>query len=70
MSIRGIVGERELDELLSMRNIFDEKIQEEIHSKCEKYGVKIESIELKDVILPGNLKEIMTKEIEAKKRAK
>jgi len=69
MSIRGIVGERELDEILSMRNIFDEKIQEEIQSKCEKYGVKIESMELKDVILPGNLKAIMTKEIEAKKES-
>lgn len=69
MSIRGIVGERELDELLSIRNIFDEKIQEELQAKSEKYGVKIESLELKDVILPGNLKEILTKEIEAKKES-
>lgn len=69
MKIRGIVGERELDELLSIRNIFDEKIREELQAKTEKYGVKIESLELKDVILPGNLKEILTREIEAKKES-
>lgn len=69
MSVRGIVGDKELDELISVRNIFDEKIQEELQAKCEKYGVKIESVELKDIILPGNLKEILIKEIEAKKES-
>lgn len=67
MSIRGVVGSKYLDELLSIRNIFDDEIKEEIKIKCEKYGVEIESIELKDTILPGNLKAILMKEIEAKK---
>jgi len=65
MSIRGIVSGKDLDELLSMRNIFDEEIKKEIKTMCEKYGVEIESIELKDVILPGNLKAILIKEIDA-----
>ena len=65
MSIRGIVSGKDLDELLSMRNIFDEEIKKEIKTMCEKYGVEIESIELKDVILPGNLKAILIQEIDA-----
>jgi regulator of protease activity HflC (stomatin/prohibitin superfamily) len=69
MTVRGIVGEKDLDELISIRKIFDENIQEELRSKCDKYGIKIESIELKDIILPGNLKEILIKEVEAKKEA-
>lgn len=66
MSVRGIVSSRNLDELLTIRNIFDDTIKEEIKTKCEKYGIEVESIELKDIILPGNLKAILLKEIEAK----
>lgn len=69
MAVRGIVGGKELDELVSMKNLFDENNIKEIQEMCEKYGVKIESIELKDIILPGNLKGILLKEIEAKKES-
>ncbi len=66
MSIRGLVSSKNLDELLTIRNIFDDAIKEEIKAKCEKYGIETESIELKDIVLPGNLKAILLREIEVK----
>ncbi|MDF1532439.1 MAG: slipin family protein [ANME-2 cluster archaeon] len=69
MVVRGVIGDKDLDDLVSIKNIFDETIKKELHSKSEKYGVTIESLECKDLILPGNVKAILQKEIEAKKNS-
>ncbi len=69
MSIRGIVGNKDLDELLSNRDIFDDITLQELDTSCEDYGIKLERVEIKDIILPGKLKELLLKEVEAKKNS-
>lgn len=67
MVVRGLVRTKTLEELLATKDIYTEEIKKDLEDRCSKYGVVVESMELKDVILPGALKALQLKEIEAKK---
>lgn len=67
--IRAAVGTRSLDELLENKNIIDELVFAYITKKTAEWGIKIESVGVKDIILPGEMKTILSKVVEAEKSA-
>ncbi|QQS61736.1 MAG: slipin family protein [Candidatus Moraniibacteriota bacterium] len=66
-TMRNIVGEVDLDELLSNRNAIAEKIRLIIDKSSDSWGVQVESVELKDAILPEDMKRTIAKQAEAER---
>jgi len=71
-TLRTVLGEVELDELLSHRDKLNLKIQTIIDQRTEPFGVKVTSVEVKQVDLPEQMQRAMAKQAEAEreKRAK
>lgn len=71
-TLRSIIGQSELDELLSQRDRINDKLQREIDGQTEPYGVKVNAVEVRDVSLPDTMKRAMAAQAEAErdKRAK
>jgi len=71
-TLRSVLGEVELDELLSHRDKLNLRIQSIINQRTEPFGVKVISVEVKQVDLPEQMKRAMAKQAEAEreKRAK
>jgi regulator of protease activity HflC (stomatin/prohibitin superfamily) len=67
--LRGAVGERTLDGLLEDKGTIDRDIAEYIRTKTTDYGITVESVGVKDIILPGEIKTILSKVVEAEKSA-
>jgi regulator of protease activity HflC (stomatin/prohibitin superfamily) len=68
-ALREAVGSRTLDELLSAKGDLDREIQTSARSKIEPHGIKLASVGIKDVILPGEMKDILNRVVEAEKAA-
>jgi regulator of protease activity HflC (stomatin/prohibitin superfamily) len=68
-ALREAVGSRTLDELLGAKGELDRAIHGTARGKIEQHGIKLESVGIKDVILPGEMKEILNKVVEADKVA-
>jgi regulator of protease activity HflC (stomatin/prohibitin superfamily) len=66
-TMRNVVGEVELDELLANREASAEKIRHIIDKASDAWGIKVESVELKDVILPEERKRVIGKQAEAER---
>lgn len=66
-TMRNVVGETTLDELLSKRNEVASKIERIIDKATDAWGVKVESVELKDVILPEEMKRVIARQAEAER---
>lgn len=66
-TMRNAVGERTLDELLQKRSEIAESIKTELDEKTNKWGIDVEALELKDIIVPENLKRTISKEAEAER---
>ena len=66
-TMRDIVGEVTLDELLSKRDAISKKIQTIVDKATDPWGIKVESVELKHVELPEDLKRVIGKEAEAER---
>jgi len=66
-TMRDVVGEATLDELLSKRDAISKRIQEIVDKATDPWGVKVESVELKHVELPADLKRVIGKEAEAER---
>jgi regulator of protease activity HflC (stomatin/prohibitin superfamily) len=71
-TLRSVLGEVELDELLSHRDILNTKIQNILDTHTEPWGVKVVNVEVKQVDLPESMLRAMAKQAEAEreKRAK
>jgi regulator of protease activity HflC (stomatin/prohibitin superfamily) len=68
-ALRGAVGERTLDALLEDKGAIDQSISEYIREKASEYGIEVDSVGVKDIILPGEIKDILSKVVEAEKSA-
>ena len=70
-TMRNAVGEVNLDELLSAREVISKKICEIIDKATDPWGIKVENVELKDVALPEEMKRVIARvaEAEREKRA-
>ncbi len=71
-TLRSVLGQAELDELLAERDRINQSIQEILDRQTDPWGVKVTSVEVKDVILPENMRRAMAKqaETERERRAK
>src|ERR1700733_14044915 len=66
-TLRSVLGEGELDELLSHRDKLNLKIQTNIDQRTEPFGVKVTSVEVKQVDLPEQMLRAMAKQAEAER---
>ncbi len=66
-TMRDVVGEATLDELLSKRDAISKRIKEIVDKATDPWGIKVESVELKHVELPEQLKRTIGKEAEAER---
>lgn len=66
-TMRTVVGEFSLDDLLAHRDKVANKIEEIVEKTSEEWGIKIQGVELKDVILPENMKRTIAKQAEAER---
>lgn len=66
-TMRTIVGEVELDELLSNRDEISVKIRKIIDEASDPWGLDVEAVELKDVVLPQDMKRVISKQAEAER---
>ena len=71
-TLRNVVGQSELDDLLANREEINRKLQQIIDETTEPWGVKVSIVEVKDVELPQAMQRAMAKQAEAEreKRAK
>jgi regulator of protease activity HflC (stomatin/prohibitin superfamily) len=71
-TLRSVVGQVELDDLLAHREKLNERLQQIIDEQTEPWGVKVTIVEVKDVELPQSMQRAMAKQAEAEreKRAK
>ena len=67
--LRAVVGVRDLDALLGDKEIVARETEDLLRRRAEELGVTILSTGIRDVILPGDMKELMNKVTEAKKAA-
>jgi len=69
-TLRSVLGEVELDELLSHRDKLNLRIQSIIDQRTEPFGVKVTSVEVKQVDLPESMLRAMAKQAEAAREAR
>ena len=69
LALRGAVGARELDDVLNDREQIALETLAAIQGQAERLGLTLESFGVRDVILPGDMKELLNRVIEAKKEA-
>jgi regulator of protease activity HflC (stomatin/prohibitin superfamily) len=66
-TLRSVLGQAELDELLAHRDKINQTLQEIIDRQTDPWGVKVTSVEVKDVSLPEGMKRAMAKQAEAER---
>ena len=66
-TLRSVLGQSELDELLTQRERVNEKLQQIIDEQTEPWGIKVSIVEVKDVELPETMKRAMARQAEAER---
>lgn len=66
-TLRSVLGQSELDELLSEREIINSKLQKIIDVHTEPWGIKISNVEVKQIDLPVEMQRAMAKQAEAER---
>ena len=66
-TMRDVVGEVTLDELLNKRDQISKRIQQIVDKATDPWGIKVDSVDLKHVELPDNMKRTMAKEAESER---
>lgn len=66
-TMRNIVGEVELDELLAERDKLSDKIRLVVDGASDEWGIKVDNVELKDVVLPPDMERTIAKQAEAER---
>ena len=67
--LRAAVGTRTLDALLEDKSAIDRVVAERVGPRFAEIGIAVDSIGVKDIILPGDMKELLGKVVEAEKAA-
>lgn len=67
--LRAAVGTRTLDALLEDKSAIDEQVAQSLGSRFSDVGISVKSVGVKDIILPGDMKELLAKVVEADKVA-
>ncbi|MBC7427158.1 MAG: SPFH domain-containing protein [Bacteriovorax sp.] len=66
-TVRNVVGQFQLDQLLSQTNEINQQIKTVIDAHTEPWGVEVTAVEIKDITLPDNMQRAMAKEAEAER---
>jgi len=66
-TLRGVVGQVELDEVLSERDKINKRLQEIIDEATDPWGIKVSAVEIKDVELPEAMQRAMASQAEAER---
>jgi regulator of protease activity HflC (stomatin/prohibitin superfamily) len=69
LAVRAVVGGRELDQLLADKDAVATELEERLRRRASSLGWEVLAIGIRDVILPGEMKELLNKVTEAKKAA-
>lgn len=67
--LRAVVGTRDLDSFLTDKDALARELHEQLAPRVAEFGVQLLALGVKDVILPGDMKELLNKVIEARKAA-
>lgn len=66
-TLRSVIGQAELDDLLAHRDKINQTLQEIIDRHTDPWGVKVTAVEVKDVVLPDDMKRTMAKQAESER---
>jgi len=66
-TLRSVLGEHDLDDLLADREKINQKLQKIIDERTDPWGVKVSAVEVKDVDLPQEMKRAIAKQAEAER---
>jgi regulator of protease activity HflC (stomatin/prohibitin superfamily) len=66
-TLRNVLGQSELDELLAQREMLNQKLQQIIDEQTDPWGVKVSIVEIKDVELPETMRRSMAAQAEAER---
>lgn len=66
-TMRNVVGQMELDELLANREGAAEKIEQIVGTSASAWGLSIEGVELKDIVLPDDMQRVIARQAEAER---
>lgn len=69
LALRSAVGTRSLDDLLADKTVLNDEVEQVVKSKILDFGLQVQSIGVKDIILPGEMKEILNQVVQAQKTA-
>ncbi|BAL24875.1 slipin family protein [Azoarcus sp. KH32C] len=67
--LRAAVGTRAIDELLENKQTIDEVVGDYVARKLDGFGIEVSSVGVKDIVLPGEMKNILAQVVEAEKSA-
>ncbi len=68
-ALRQAIGTRSLDVLLGDKGELDRVIYDAVHQKVAEFGIEVRGVGVKDVILPGDMKDILNQVVETEKAA-
>jgi regulator of protease activity HflC (stomatin/prohibitin superfamily) len=66
-TMRNVVGQVELDQLLSQREQVSQHIRDIVETQTDPWGIRVENAELKDIVLPEEMKRVIAKQAEAER---
>ncbi|QDS99232.1 slipin family protein [Adhaeretor mobilis] len=69
LALRAVVGTRDLDSFLTDKDAVTNEFEEQVRQRAGELGLEVVSVGVRDVILPGDMKDLMNKVTEAKKAA-
>jgi regulator of protease activity HflC (stomatin/prohibitin superfamily) len=69
LAARRFLASKTLEAILSDRNEISDAVRDDVHGAASEYGVQILRADVKDLVFPGNLREIMNQVLETERRA-
>jgi regulator of protease activity HflC (stomatin/prohibitin superfamily) len=69
LALRAVIGARELDQFLTDKDAVSRELEEVVRRRVTALGLELISVGIRDVILPGEMKDLMNKVTEARKAA-
>jgi regulator of protease activity HflC (stomatin/prohibitin superfamily) len=69
LGLRAVIGGRELDSFLTGKDEVAQELAQQVREQATAMGLEVRSVGIKDVILPGEMKDLMNRVTEAKKAA-
>jgi regulator of protease activity HflC (stomatin/prohibitin superfamily) len=69
LALRAVIGGRELDSFLTGKDDVAQELEQQVREQATVLGLEVSSVGIKDVILPGDMKDLMNRVTEAKKAA-